>query len=270
MKNIKALLLVLFLPLTVVATGQVGDILIWKGDTLTVFSNPLELRKDINSLRPKLFGIKEAGMNTGCWRGYVAEWEIIEDELYLTNLFSCSYYQDSVKADLKKVFGAAYKNGKVKASWVTGELLIPKGRLVHYVHQGYDSFYAYELVLSFRKGRLVGQKLYNNSMSHKSIYSENPDSLQKFIYATIDWQRVPNLNDKKERVILLIYSGKTTKPDSVRVVRGAENEILTNEAVRVVSMLPDWDVYYKRGKVYPMPWTMPIIFSEEKRKKYAR
>lgn len=270
MKTLKIALFILFLPLTVHATGQAGGILIWKGDTSTVFSNPLELHQNMDSLRTKLFGSQNADVNTGCWRGYIAEWTIVEEELYLTNIFSCTYYENKVKADLKELFGSEYSNGMVKATWVTGELLLPKGKLIHYVHLGYGSFYEYELVLTFNNGRLVNQKTYDNSLSRKSIYSENPDSLQKFIYSNINWQKVPKLKNKTERVIVTIFSGKTAKPDSIVVHRRAENEILTNEALRVINLLPSWAVYYRRGKVYPMPWLMPIVFSEENRKKYAR
>src|SRR5690554_7470635 len=81
MKRLINILIVLIIPICGFATGQAGDRLIWNGDTLTVFSNPLELRNDIDSLRSKLFGEKEAGINTACWRGYIAEWAIIGNKI---------------------------------------------------------------------------------------------------------------------------------------------------------------------------------------------
>lgn len=161
MKRLINILIALIIPIFGFATGQAGDILIWNGDTLTVFSNPLELRSDIDSLRPRFFGEKDASINTACWRGYIAEWTIIENEIYLTNIFSCNY--DSIKSDLKVVFGSECENGIVKATWLTGNILIPKGKLINYVHMGYDSFYETELVLTFKNGILTGQKKYDNS-----------------------------------------------------------------------------------------------------------
>jgi len=55
--------------------------LIWNEDTLFIFSNPLELRDDIDTLKPKLFGDQDAGITTACWRGYVAEWTLIDNEI---------------------------------------------------------------------------------------------------------------------------------------------------------------------------------------------
>lgn len=269
MKRLINILIILIFPISVLATGQVGDRLYWKTDTLSVFSNPLELRVDIDSLRPKLFGKKEAGMNTACWRGYIAEWTLIENELYLTNILSCNYYEDGIKADLKTVFGTEYQNGKVKANWVTGEILIPKGELIHYVHSGYGSFYQSEVVLTFKNGILNNQIEYDNSNSYKSIFSEDQDTLKGFIYRNIDWEKIPDLENEKVKIIVTIQTGKTRKPDSVEILRGTENEIFDQEVIRVIKLLPEWDVYYKLGEVYRMKWAFPIVFDEDKRKKYA-
>ncbi len=271
MKRLFYLLTALIFPLTVFSTAQEGDILIWNGDTLAIFSNPLELRDDIDSLRPKLFGDQEASMNTACWRGYIAEWTLIENEIYLTNILSCNYYADSInsiKSDLETVFGAEYKNGKVKASWITGEILIPKGKLIHYVHSGYRSFFETELVLTFKDGILTNQKEYDNSKSYKSIFSQNQDSLRNFIHKNINWEIIPDLADERVRVIINIESSETKKPH-FDIMRGAENELFNKEALRVMSLIPEWDVYYKLGKVYRMRWTQPIVFDEQTRKKYA-
>lgn len=96
------------------------------------------------------------------------------------------------------------------------------------------------------------------------------DSLQNFIYSNIDWNKIPDLKDEKIRVIISIQSGETRKPDSITILRGSENEIFNQEALRVVKLIPEWDVYYKLGEVYRMKWTLAIIFDEQRRKKYAR
>lgn len=270
MKRLINILIVLIIPICGFATGQAGDRLIWNGDTLTVFSNPLELRNDIDSLRSKLFGEKEAGINTACWRGYIAEWAIIGNEIFLTNIFSCNYYDDSIKSNLKAVFGKEYENGMVKANWISGKILIPKGKLIHYVHSGYESFYETELVLTFKNGILIEQHEYDNSKSYKSIFTEKQDSLQNFIYSNIEWSKIPDLKNEKVRVFISIQSGETIKPDSILIVRRSNNEILNQEALRVINLIPEWDVYYRLGEVYRMKWTIPIIFDEQRRKRYAR
>lgn len=268
MKKLFYLLAAFIFPLTVFPTAQVGDILIWNGDTLAIFSNPLELRDDIDSIRPKLFGDKKASINTACWREYIAEWTLIENEIYLTNILSCNYSEDSVKSNMETVFGAEYKNGKVKASWITGKILIPKGKLIHYVHSGYQSFYETELVLSFKDGILTNQKEYDNSKSYKSVFSKNQDSLRIFIYKNINWEKIPDLADERVKVFIEIESSETKKPH-INIIRDAENELFNQEVLRVMSLLPEWDVYYRLGDVYRMRWVQPIVFDEQTRKKYA-
>lgn len=269
MKRILVFLTIIISAFSAYATGPAPDILVWKGDTLQVFSNPLELRSDIDSLRPKLFGIEEAGVNTACWRGYIAEWKIVAKELYLTNILSCEYFQDSIKADLETVFPSEFESGLVKATWVTGTFLIPKGKLIHYVHSGYDSFYETELVLTFDHGRLVDQRTYDNSKSHKSVYLQYPDSLASFIYRNIDWSIISKLDTGKIKVFVQLQSGKTSQPDSVKIMLGTKNQRVDQEITRVINNLPDWDVYYRLGEVYPMKWAVPIILDEKRRKKYS-
>ncbi|MCH7535201.1 MAG: hypothetical protein IH948_05565 [Bacteroidetes bacterium] len=114
------------------------------------------------------------------------------------------------------------------------------------------------------------QQEYDNSKSSKSIFTENQDSLQSFIYTNIDWDKIPDLKDEKVKVFVSIQSGETTKPDSIMIIRGVENKLYNQEALRVVKLIPEWAVYYRLGEVYSMKWTLPIIFDEQKRRKYAR
>ena len=120
------------------------------------------------------------------------------------------------------------------------------------------------------KGLLSEQIEYDNSKSYKSIFTENQDSLKTFIYTNINWNKISDLKDESIKVFVTIQSSETLKPDSIQIIRGSENELINEEAIRVIEMLPEWDIYYRQGKVYRMKWTIPIIFNEEKRKKYAR
>lgn len=73
-------------------TSQVPDLLIYEGDTLQLFSNPLEDLYNEKNLRPKSFGIRSS-WSTACWRGYRATWLIEDDILYLVAIGTCHYYR---------------------------------------------------------------------------------------------------------------------------------------------------------------------------------
>ncbi len=262
---IQILIISFFFPLFGFATGQAGDILIFKGDTLTLFSNPLEQYFDIKSERT-LNGKKLERTSTACYRGYRATWKVTNDSLFLIKVQKGCYSETPEYFDLKSEFGSE----RVFAEWFTGKTLVPKGKRIHYVHSAYESFYEKELILAFTGGLLSAQTEYDNSKSYKSVFSENQDSLQKFIYTNINWNNIPNLKDASLKVFITLQSSETLKPDSIQIIRASENELINKEAIRVLELLPEWDVYYRQGKVYRMKQTIPVVFNEKKRKKYAR
>ena len=64
-------------------TAQCPDILVHRGRSLQLCATPLAdlLKRRRRAARPRFLV-----QSTGCWRGYVATWEIIDRRLYLTGL----------------------------------------------------------------------------------------------------------------------------------------------------------------------------------------
>ena len=104
---------------------------------------------------------------TSNWRGYVANWEVEGDTLYLVGLDSwiCKDLrpENCKRADLKELFGEKLRDGKVKADWFTGELRMPDGEQLQYVHMGYGSVYEREIVLKVEKGKVTGEEVIDNT-----------------------------------------------------------------------------------------------------------
>lgn len=251
-------------PLEAFSTFQGPDIFIWEKDTLYTYSNPLESHPNMDDLKGNLFG-EQGCWSTAYWRGYKAEWTLIDKELFLTNIYSPCHSDDTVKADLANLFPQRYKNRKVKADWMSDELWIPKGTFIH----GYLGLYMYEIRLSFENGILTDIKEYDNSESQKSIYTQNSDSLFQFIYSHINWKALPDSIAGSNKVSISFQANELGRINHVKIKR-ANNIDLIREAVRVVKLIPQWDVYYKRGKFFPMSWTYLIVFSEENRQKYTK
>lgn len=251
----------------VLATGQIPDRLIYNNDTLSIFANPLEQLSNIDSLRKKLFTDNNEHWNTACWRGYQAEWTVIDNQLYLTAIFSCNYYEDKIKSDLQQLFGEKYIDGKVKADWVTAKVLSPQGKQLYYVHSGYESLYEKEVIFEFVNGQLKGTETYDNSKSKTSIYSQDT-TLLSFIYSNIKWETLPK-QDKPVKVFVQFSANEQGRIDSAKVMKGLD-VIFDNEALRVVKSIPEWDVFYRRGQHERRAWNLPIVFSEENRQKYKK
>lgn len=250
-------------------TAQIPDTLIFKGDTLSIFANPLEeLYKD-DSLRPNFFGDQRGCINTSCWRGYVAEWKIENDQLFLTGINTCCFPDDGVRASLKSLFGGKVINGVVKADWFSGSIIAPQGKLLHYVHLGYESIYEKELEFHFKDGRLVGIKKYDNSGTRESIYSKNSGKFQQFIYSNIRWDKLPDPAQSEIRVSVWFSANESGRVDSVKISKGY-NPDFDLEAIRVIKMIPEWDVFYRHGKHQRVGWAVSIVFSNSNRRKYSQ
>ena len=262
-------LFVLLFPITeAFATAQVPDRIIYKGDTLKLFSNPLEYLPNIDELRPRLFGDKEGCKTTACWRGYEAIWIIIDDTLYLTGIFECCYgFEYARKADLKKLFGAKCKNGIVKADWFSGAMISPQGKLMCFVHMGYASTYERELEFYFKKGLLLGTKINDNSKNRDTEYGLNELKLYKFIYTTIRWDKLPKLNDVVVKVSLQFSANENGIIDSVKVINGYDI-IFDREAIRTIKAIPAWGVFYRHGKFIRISQELSVVFSEANRKRF--
>lgn len=252
----------------VFGTAQIPDRLICNGDTVSIFSNPLEQLPNIDNLRPKLFGDKQGCNSTDCWREYQAEWEIINNELYLIGIYSCCFYEDKIQANLGQLFPEKIKNGKVKADWVTAKILSSQGKQLYYVHMmGYESLYEKEVVYEIENGQLKGTTTFDNTKSRKSIYSQDT-TLRHFIYSNIKWETLTK-TDKTVKVFIQFSANEQGKIDSLKVMKGFD-ETYDNEALRVVKSIPEWDVFYRFGQHERRPWVLPISFSEENRQKYRK
>jgi hypothetical protein len=152
------ILLILVSAQLAFATAQSPDKLIYKGEKFALFANPLQdyyhsFSPADSTIYPNFDTGGITSYSTGCWRGYIATWEIKNDTLYLIKIEDCS--DEGKTFDLTKIFSSKVKKGRVKADWYSGELRIPKGKMVEYVHMGYMSKYERELTLEIEKGVLL-------------------------------------------------------------------------------------------------------------------
>lgn len=147
------------------------DIWIWNGDTMKMFSKPLSQSKHYDSFI-KIYFPKMAGkVAWGYSHDYVAEWLLIENELYLNNLYVFANSFRFKKLDLTALFGEDCKEGKVKADWVSQTLNFINGELIHFIETDVMSIYEKEFMLTFQNGVLTETKEYDNTKSFKSYYS---------------------------------------------------------------------------------------------------
>lgn len=102
---------------------------------------------------------------SGCtanWRGYKAFWSINSGALHLLRVVA-----SPCDPNPKDVPPSEYVEGQsapVLARWFTGDLIVPLGKQVQYVHAGYASQYERYLVITIVDGKVT----------HSSVSAKRP------------------------------------------------------------------------------------------------
>ena len=146
-------------------TAQFGETLKYNGVNYYLATEPLEPYLEKHN-------IKFYAWCTACWRGYTSKWSIEDGMLYLTDLHGFISTDDNGEL-INKSVGMDYLfpgQDKVLADWFSGDLRLPHGEIIRYIHQGYDSIYEKELFLKIVNGKCVGVRETRMS-SNKSWYS---------------------------------------------------------------------------------------------------
>lgn len=158
----------------VFATAQFGEHLEYEGKDIVMFSEPL---------RPFLATLKKspfASRCSACWRGYIGEWKIEGNKLFLVRLRAgvpiekdytpgrvpeAFTVQPGKSDDIPlKIFFKDEAN-PVFASWYSGIIRVPQGKLLDYEHMGYESTFESDLMLLLSHGILIGRFTLDNSKS---------------------------------------------------------------------------------------------------------
>jgi hypothetical protein len=147
------------------ATAQAPDELVYKGQNLSLETNPLAAWLSAHPNRKLPEGVRSSGN----WRGYVATWQVDKGALWLQKV-SVMFQADaeearSDRANCARAWGDYVycdrirdlfpDGGPVRADWFTGTLIVPTGEMTHYVHMGYGSTYSRYLVVWVKAGTVV-------------------------------------------------------------------------------------------------------------------
>ncbi len=91
--------------------------------------------------------------STACWRRYIGTWEIKDGRLYLINIIGKF-----------KLIG----DDPLFVDWFSGEIKIPLGDMLKYVHQGFFSVFEKERIVSIEKGIVKEVKEIDNRKKSKT------------------------------------------------------------------------------------------------------
>ena len=144
-------------------TAQIAEEISIDGETFAMCTEPLAAYFELGGNQ-----FKFAATCTALWRGYVGRWELLNDRLYLVGLSGT--LEDGTEATLASIF-PDYPL-RVFAHWYSGEVRMPQGNLLNYVHGGYASTYERDQFITFDRGVAVARNTTVNGVATGSDDSE--------------------------------------------------------------------------------------------------
>jgi hypothetical protein len=141
-------------------TAQIAERLTYKGEEVSMCTTPLSEYFTMSGFTPRF---KFNG--TALWRGYVGNWEVVDSRLYLTGLTGTLI--DGTEVSLATFFPAF--PDRVFAHWYSGEIRIPQGKLIKYLHRGYRSVFERDLFLDVERGMVVATRERHNGTAESKI-----------------------------------------------------------------------------------------------------
>ncbi|MDR7130287.1 hypothetical protein J2X69_002635 [Algoriphagus sp. 4150] len=179
MKIIRSILIIviLFLSKYGFASPQIPDYVIYKGDTIPVYSLILEeyFQKTSKQDDGRLVGLgSRDGSLFNCWRGYQAIYSIENDSLFLKNIIDCGERridQNASEQRINKLFSNKVKNGKVHIDWFSGDFSLSNGELLRGDGVFYKTF-ENEILIKVKNGKV-------RSISDIQNYLEDPTRINR-------------------------------------------------------------------------------------------
>ncbi len=254
------LLLLILMINQVKATNQIEDVLYHGQDTLFFYDSPLE---KIDSITTKIFDLKkDIDYSSDCWRGFQAEWKLINDTLYLLNVYECNT-DTKLNSVIEQITGRKFKNGLIKADWVTGYFwsgkdFVPEQTL-------YISIFKHECNFEFANGYLKSSK----QIDYIPCDYLDKEKLTEFVIQHMDSTKLPDADDWSIRLSAYLQSDKTGKIVRVKIESSTDsrfNDVVKNALIE----LPCRPVYFNRGEFWQVGETVYLTINEKDLKKYLR
>jgi len=186
MRALSTIVLFICVNLTVFGTAQYPDKIIYNGKEYDLHSNPMESYFEKYPDKRPQGGV----MSTALWRGYVATFEIKDNQLYLKDIeieISTKDEKGNYKYSWKSVLNEVFSNQElIKIDWMTGLLVLPEGEIVNYVHMGYGSTYEKYTLLEvdcgdLKKVKQFGYKEYEKFKEKQFKAFKKTDEYKKIV-----------------------------------------------------------------------------------------
>jgi hypothetical protein len=267
-RKLKQLILAILLHILSIpmlwATGQEGDLIEIDGQEWTLLGKPIDY-DSICYHKLRAFLPEERALVTSNWSRYTGHWTIKENRLYLKKI-SIKMYDKKEKKEyeieydaeaLKDVFRPYYTSKGICAQWHNGRIRCGRGKLIRYVHMGYDRNVAEERIFTLKKGKIVKEETFHNFKKE----GMKMDSLHTEVMKRFPFHKFPELNSSPTRIIFFINKLSLTVDGhfdnctvSIRIGNAERIEDQNNPLVKAL----------KETLASIYPWEVFCIYNEYK------
>lgn len=142
-------------------TAQRSDTIIVNDNPYVFYQTPLEQYWKLHNNKPGF-----CSFNTSLNRGYYSDWKIENKMLFLISFYGETFLdtKEFLLAEAQKLYSLndifPASDGKVFASWFTGEITLQMGNQVDYSHSGIGSIYEFNTTLILKDGVVVDSGLF--------------------------------------------------------------------------------------------------------------
>ncbi|NVK27775.1 MAG: hypothetical protein HWE14_07010 [Flavobacteriia bacterium] len=231
------------------ATPQQPDILYFNGDTLRLYDSPLET--EFPELE-QLILERASSFSSDCWRGYIAEWTILNDSLFLLSAKDC-IRGESINDLIEQVCGP-FVEGKIFAHWVSTEMFSTPEAFTYF-------FCEREVNFVVEDGILAEVIEFNQLHPESELMSER--QIEDTVFNNLDMASL----FPSDSFTPLICRG-TVKLDSrgnmVEVEISEEyNQQFGNQVKAILESKEHWTVGFYYGKIVVSDIEFLLVFREE-------
>lgn len=159
--------LFLLVACPVAATGQIADELLIGGKRELLHTLPLTTELEDKSRQQILLKYSSGGRCTASWRGYSATWELQRNQLLLRNIHANPCDPAPVEIPLGEMFPD--RATPIIATWFTGKLIVPQGKVKKRVHMGFESQFERYLIVDVQAGKVLSRKLTNKKPVNEGV-----------------------------------------------------------------------------------------------------
>ena len=234
---IRCVILVILIhsSLSVFASPQMPDYIIYKKDTIATYNLLVEqyLQKHEYGNREQLFGLSfRDGASFNCWRGYQAIYKIENDSLFLADIIDCGSLRkrllekDTSLKKMRAIFGDRLINDKVFIDWFSGDLNFPLTNKIVRWDGVFSTIYEEEKVLHISNGNISNVEDVNNYVNDpKAINREYKVKISDILFKKlkrIKWKASDDCDCSEKYLITINEYGKVSKVNMLRYKPGEE------------------------------------------------